>query len=420
MSQVSATSSQQTTSQLLPLPIEPPSSLCCKAVRIALKALAGLLLGVVVGALLTVALPAVSPALIGIVALTAGLVAGLVYAYFSEPYPPLVEYRIKMLDELQGAVSTRSMKDAIAKLKPLFAQAVPTLWQNYELHALHDKLTLITDGMRKETAPIQQIWKCFLERIQDPQVGLKLHMPDGAIHSLSSATELKRLEGKELCHAVRYLHPTDPDFAEMIDKIVAIEKDAFGRYGTFTAERLKEPNKYHFFIATSLAAPPSSVWLQMRESLKEESPAYYATTASFAHASDDLLGFAYLEEIAQPDGSKTLYFTGIARHPAAARLDIGRDLLESVFCYPGFQHRAFSLQVRESNIQARKLYERFGFIYGPREPNYYAEPTEDALNMFRKAPFPHPHVPNIEKIPFPTASLQLVEEGVNIVEETAV
>ena len=45
--------------------------------------------------------------------------------------------------------------------------------------------------------------------------------------------------------------------------------------------------------------------------------------------------------------------------------------------------RAF-LELRESNLPARSLYERHGFIRTDRRKSYYANPTEDALCMLKK------------------------------------
>lgn len=43
----------------------------------------------------------------------------------------------------------------------------------------------------------------------------------------------------------------------------------------------------------------------------------------------------------------------------------------------------FLLEVRESNIPAIALYEKFGFLTIGRRKNYYVKPTEDALIMQR-------------------------------------
>jgi ribosomal-protein-alanine N-acetyltransferase len=42
------------------------------------------------------------------------------------------------------------------------------------------------------------------------------------------------------------------------------------------------------------------------------------------------------------------------------------------------------LELRESNLPARTLYERYGFIRTGHRKSYYANPTEDALCMLRK------------------------------------
>ena len=45
--------------------------------------------------------------------------------------------------------------------------------------------------------------------------------------------------------------------------------------------------------------------------------------------------------------------------------------------------RSAFLEVRESNMVARKLYEHTGFVFVGRRENYYAEEHEDALLMAR-------------------------------------
>jgi ribosomal-protein-alanine N-acetyltransferase len=44
-----------------------------------------------------------------------------------------------------------------------------------------------------------------------------------------------------------------------------------------------------------------------------------------------------------------------------------------------------TLEVRRSNAQARKLYERLGFTVAATRPNYYVSPPEDALILWRGA-----------------------------------
>jgi [ribosomal protein S18]-alanine N-acetyltransferase len=42
------------------------------------------------------------------------------------------------------------------------------------------------------------------------------------------------------------------------------------------------------------------------------------------------------------------------------------------------------LELRESNLPARTLYERYGFVPSGRRTSYYTNPTEDALCMLRE------------------------------------
>ncbi|HJN45269.1 MAG: hypothetical protein CL477_19495 [Acidobacteria bacterium] len=44
---------------------------------------------------------------------------------------------------------------------------------------------------------------------------------------------------------------------------------------------------------------------------------------------------------------------------------------------------AATLEVRQSNVAARRLYERAGFVRSAVRPGYYSDPVEDALVYWR-------------------------------------
>lgn len=78
--------------------------------------------------------------------------------------------------------------------------------------------------------------------------------------------------------------------------------------------------------------------------------------------------------------------TNVAVHPAWRRQEIGKKLLQ------GLLKRAVQqgvcqifLEVRESNIAARKLYTQAGFKDVDKRKNYYEKPKEDAYIMTWKA-----------------------------------
>jgi ribosomal-protein-alanine N-acetyltransferase len=50
-------------------------------------------------------------------------------------------------------------------------------------------------------------------------------------------------------------------------------------------------------------------------------------------------------------------------------------------------HRA-TLEVRESNTPARRLYEKLGFSVVAVRANYYTQPEENALILWRDARYP--------------------------------
>lgn len=70
--------------------------------------------------------------------------------------------------------------------------------------------------------------------------------------------------------------------------------------------------------------------------------------------------------------------------PEARRRGLGRWLLDGALAEAARRgaKRVF-LDVRESNVEARALYERAGFEAVGVRPDYYSEPREDAIVMTR-------------------------------------
>ena len=65
---------------------------------------------------------------------------------------------------------------------------------------------------------------------------------------------------------------------------------------------------------------------------------------------------------------------------------VGKMLLERVLIEAANRGAArATLEVRRSNVAARRLYERLGFVVTATRPNYYASPPEDALILWRGA-----------------------------------
>ncbi|HEX6068818.1 MAG TPA: ribosomal protein S18-alanine N-acetyltransferase [Longimicrobiaceae bacterium] len=72
----------------------------------------------------------------------------------------------------------------------------------------------------------------------------------------------------------------------------------------------------------------------------------------------------------------------VAVTPAARRRGVGRMLVEAALRRVRRRGaRECFLEVRESNVGARRLYEELGFSAIGRRRRYYASPVEDALVM---------------------------------------
>lgn len=70
----------------------------------------------------------------------------------------------------------------------------------------------------------------------------------------------------------------------------------------------------------------------------------------------------------------------LAVHPEFRQQGVARDLVLALI--DGLNQRGshcLTLEVRESNTPARKLYEKLGFVQVGIRPNYYQHPREDGL-----------------------------------------
>jgi len=84
-----------------------------------------------------------------------------------------------------------------------------------------------------------------------------------------------------------------------------------------------------------------------------------------------------------------LSINNIAVHPGARRAGIGRSLLRSLLRHARLSRcRVARLDVRPSNLSARRMYESEGFVVEGRRRNYYRD--EDAILMRRGLAAPPP------------------------------
>lgn len=75
----------------------------------------------------------------------------------------------------------------------------------------------------------------------------------------------------------------------------------------------------------------------------------------------------------------------VAVHPDWRRRGYGRNLMEAMVDYSRRKGvRDMTLDVRVNNEKAINLYESCGFVEEGRRKDYYREPTEDAIIMWRR------------------------------------
>ena len=77
--------------------------------------------------------------------------------------------------------------------------------------------------------------------------------------------------------------------------------------------------------------------------------------------------------------------TNIATHPDCRRQGYGRAVVEALIKYASNNHLdSISLEVRESNEAAIKLYSSLGFKVEGKRKDFYTKPVESALVMIYK------------------------------------
>jgi ribosomal-protein-alanine N-acetyltransferase len=96
-----------------------------------------------------------------------------------------------------------------------------------------------------------------------------------------------------------------------------------------------------------------------------------------ARAGDEVVGFAGLWVMVDE-----AHITTFAVHPAWRRRGVGQRLLLRLLELSNDRRaREATLEVRLSNLPARKLYEKYGFRPVGIRPRYYSDNGEDALIM---------------------------------------
>lgn len=75
--------------------------------------------------------------------------------------------------------------------------------------------------------------------------------------------------------------------------------------------------------------------------------------------------------------------TNIAIHPSYRGHKLGEKLFQQMLEF-GVHHgmKRLSLEVRESNVVAQRMYKKFGLVRGGIRKNYYTDNQEDAVVMW--------------------------------------
>lgn len=94
---------------------------------------------------------------------------------------------------------------------------------------------------------------------------------------------------------------------------------------------------------------------------------------------DQIVGYACYLIVAQE-----AHLTNIAVDPPHRRKSVAKQLLEHIIkTVEDLRAEYLLLEVRPGNTEARAFYEKHGFRFLYRRPNYYRRPVEDALVLVK-------------------------------------
>lgn len=111
------------------------------------------------------------------------------------------------------------------------------------------------------------------------------------------------------------------------------------------------------------------------EAAQWDAESYLQYDCRVVEESGKVIAFAATRKLVE-DESELL---NLAVSPAHRRSGAARKLLQNILCNPS--GISWFLEVRESNLAARKLYEGFGFTTIGRRPNLYEFPSEAGIVM---------------------------------------
>jgi [ribosomal protein S18]-alanine N-acetyltransferase len=102
---------------------------------------------------------------------------------------------------------------------------------------------------------------------------------------------------------------------------------------------------------------------------------------AYAEETGELVGYAFVSRYVD-----AWHVMNVAVAPEFRRRGIATELLELVFALTAAdQRRGYTLEVRVSNVEAIRLYERLGFEARGIRRAYYTDNREDALIMWRES-----------------------------------
>lgn len=243
------------------------------------------------------------------------------------------------------------VKASIGKIKDLVASCPVYLKQSFDLHELCRQINFVSSSMSLATLNLQKRWLDFLQRTE----GRRVYYPDGSEHFIETSMARRITRGERISYTVEMLDPKSPEFDAQAEEILRLDEECHARDRHYTLAGLKG------------------------QLCDRNAFCYLAKDASTGR----VLGALWGKLEVAPERGLFLRIHSVGRKASAARLGVAENLFKEFDAYQRRRGCKASLEVRESNEAAIRLYQKWGFVRTGIMEDYYCYPKENAYIMQR-------------------------------------
>jgi ribosomal protein S18 acetylase RimI-like enzyme len=245
---------------------------------------------------------------------------------------------------------TTPQLERVERIKRMINAPFLRLEQSFTLHTLHHEMMKMTQEVSLDDR-MKSCWQHFLSKLD----GLYLTYPGGDRRRISCQQLKEVSSGRQMVSSNPAYAPAKID-DDTIEQLIDLERECF----TVSLRYSKDEFKY-------VLSRRGSFCFLVRQNTSQE-----------------IVGFLWGQKSISQSRGIYLHICALGRRAMAASQNIGDHLMSSFVSYQKHHQLNAYLEVRESNMAAIKLYEKWGFTKVARQDRYYSLPDEAASIMCKK------------------------------------